>query len=208
VTVKLDPAVLSPADVYRLMIGIITPRPIAWVSTISPQGVTNLAPFSFFNGVGANPPAIVFCPVNRKDGSKKDTVLNIEASGELVVNVVPYAAREAMNATSEELPHEVSEFERCGVASLPSERVKPPRVQQSPVALECVRHQIVHVGEGPLAANVIIARIVLMHVADELLDDKGRIAPRALDTIGRLGGSGYARTTDLFFMPRPGMKSE
>jgi flavin reductase (DIM6/NTAB) family NADH-FMN oxidoreductase RutF len=201
---KLDPAALAARDMYRLMIGFITPRPIAWVSTISPAGVTNLAPFSFFNGVAASPPTIVFSPVNRRDGSKKDTVLNIEASGEFVVNVVPHAARELMNCSSEELPYEVSEFEHCGVTPIPSERVRPPRVAESPVQLECTLHQLVRVGEGPLAANLIIGRIVLVHLADGLTDDKGRIDPRALDTIGRMGGSGYVRTTDLFFMPRPG----
>lgn len=200
---KLDPAALAARDMYRVMIGLITPRPIAWVSTISPAGVTNLAPFSFFNGVAASPPTLVFSPVNRRDGSKKDTVVNIEASGEFVVNVVSYAARELMNATSEDLPYEESEFERCGVTPLPSERVRPPRVAESPVQLECALHQIVRVGEGPLAANLIIGRILLMHLADGLIDDKGRIDPRALDTIGRMGGSGYTRTTDLFSMPRP-----
>ena len=170
--------------------------------------MTNLAPFSFFNGVAASPPTIVFSPVNRRDGSKKDTVLNIEANGEFVVNIVPYAARELMNATSEELPHEVSEFERCGVAAVPSERVRPPRVEASPVHLECKLHQIVRVGEGPLAANLIIGRIVLVHLADGLIDDKGRIDPRALDVIGRMGGSSYTRTTELFSMPRPKEKPE
>jgi flavin reductase (DIM6/NTAB) family NADH-FMN oxidoreductase RutF len=203
---KLDPAALAARDVYRLMIGVITPRPIAWVSTVSPGGVTNLAPFSFFAGVSANPPTIVFSPVNRADGSKKDTVLNIEASGEFVVNIVSYAAREAMNATSEELPYEVSEIDRAGVATLPSERVRPPRVAEAPVQLECVLHQLVPVGAGPLAANLIIGRIVLIHVVDRALDDKGRVDPRVLDTIGRMGGTSYARTTDLFSLPRPGSK--
>lgn len=204
----LDPAALAARDTYRLLIGVITPRPIAWVSTISPAGITNLAPFSFFNGVAASPPTIVFSVVNRRDGSKKDTVLNVEATGEMVVNIVSYAEREPMNATSEELPYEVSEFEKCGVAAIPSERVKPPRVAASPAQLECVLHQIVRVGEGPLASNLIIGRIVLIHLADGLLDDKGRIDPRALDSIGRIGGTGFARTTDLFSLPRPGGKYE
>src|SRR5262245_3215421 len=130
---KIDPTQLRPAEVYRLMVGVITPRPIAWVTTASPAGITNLAPFSFFNGVAASPPTLVFCPVNRRDGSKKDTVVNIEAIGEFVVNVVPYALREAMNASSEELPYEVSELDRSGLTAAPSERVKPPRIAESPV---------------------------------------------------------------------------
>ncbi len=200
---KLDPSQQPPAAVYRLMIGVITPRPIAWVTTVSPAGITNLAPFSFFNGVAANPPTIVFSPVNRRDGSKKDTVRNIEANGEFVVNVVTYDSRALMNCTSEDLPYEVSEIERCGVPTLPSERVKPPRVAVSPVQMECVLHQIVNVGEGPLAANLVIGRILLMHVDDRVLDPDGRVDPRALDTIGRIGGDAYARTTDLFSLPRP-----
>lgn len=200
---RFDPAQLRPGEIYRLMIGVITPRPIAWVSTVSPAGITNLAPFSFFNGVAANPPTLVFSPVNRRDGSRKDTVRNIEASGEFVVNVVTWDAREAMNCSSEDLPYEVSEFERCGVATLPSERVRPPRVAASPVQMECVLHQLVPVGDGPLAAQVVIGRILLVHVDERVLDPQGRVDPRALDTIGRMGGDGYVRTTDLFSMPRP-----
>jgi flavin reductase (DIM6/NTAB) family NADH-FMN oxidoreductase RutF len=200
---KLDPAAERPGDVYRLMIGVITPRPIAWVSTVAPDGVTNLAPFSFFAGVSANPATVVFSPVNHRDGSKKDTVRNLEANGEFVVSVVPYALREAMNATSEELPYGVSEIERCGIATVPSERVRPPRVAGAPVHMECVVHQIVRVGDGPLAANMVIGRVLLFHVDDAVLDEAGRVDPRRLDTIGRLGGDGYARTTDLFALPRP-----
>lgn len=200
---KIDPTALPPRDMYRLMIGVITPRPIAWVSTLSPRGITNLAPYSFFNGVAANPPTVVFSAVNRRDGSKKDTVLNIEASGQFVVNIVSHDARVAMNASSEELPYEISEFESCGVTAIPSEQIAPPRVGESLVQMECVLHQLVHVGSGPLAANVVIGRIVLMHVDDRVLGADGGVDPRALDTIGRMGGEGYARTTDLFFLPRP-----
>lgn len=200
---EIDPATLRAGDVYRLMISVITPRPIAWVSTVSSDGVANLAPFSFFAGVGASPPALAFSAVNHRDGSRKDTVVNVEATGELVVNVVPFAARAAMNATSEDLPRGVNEFDHCGVAPAPSVRVRPPRVAHAPVSLECVLHQIVRVGEGPLAANLVVARIVYVHVADAVLDADGRVDPAALDTIGRLGGDGYTRTTDRFAMPRP-----
>lgn len=200
---QIDPAALAPRDVYQLMIGAITPRPIAWVSTLSPNGIANLAPFSFFNGVAASPPALVFSPVNRRDGTKKDTVRNLEQTPELVVNVVDFASRELMNATSAELDYEVSELERCGVPSAPSVKVRPPRVATSPVSFECVVHQIVPVGEGPFAANLVIARILLVHVADRVRTADGRLDPAALDTIGRLGGDGYARTTDRFAMPRP-----
>jgi flavin reductase (DIM6/NTAB) family NADH-FMN oxidoreductase RutF len=190
-------------ETYRLLVGLITPRPIAWVSTVSPGGVTNLAPFSFFNGVAANPPTLLFSVVNRRDGSKKDTVRNIEATGELVVNLVSHDLREAMNATSAELPYEESELELAGLTPLPSERVRPPRIKEAKVHMECVLHDIVRVGEGPLSANVILARILLVHLDDDVVDANGRIDPRRLDTIGRMGNDTYVRTTDLFDMPRP-----
>src|SRR6185503_2724433 len=122
---QIDPAATAPRDFYRLMIGCIVPRPIAWVSSVSPRGVPNLAPFSFFNGVAANPPTLIFSPVNRRDGSKKDTVLNIEKTPEFVVNVVSFDQAAPMNACSEEFPYETSEFEKCGLTPLASEKVKP-----------------------------------------------------------------------------------
>ena len=200
----LDPASTPPRDVYRLMISCITPRPIAWVSSISPRGIPNLAPYSFFNGVGANPPSVVFCPVNRRDGSKKDTLLNIEATPEFVINIVPYSLAKPMNETSAELPYEVNEFESAGMTAVPSIKVKAPRVKEAPVHLECVLHQIVPVGTGALGANLVIGRIVWIEVADRVLGADGQIDPGKLDTIGRMGGSLYARTTDIFELPRPG----
>jgi flavin reductase (DIM6/NTAB) family NADH-FMN oxidoreductase RutF len=194
----------APRDLYRHLISCIMPRPIAWVSTISPRGIPNLAPFSFFNGIGANPPTILFCPVNHRDGSKKDTLINIEATPEFVVNMVPFSLARPMNETSAELPYEVNEFETAQVTAVPALKVKPPRVKDSPVYLECVLHQIVKVGEGALGANVVIGRIVCMEISDAVLGADGLIDPRKLDAIGRMGGSLYARTTDLFELPRPG----
>jgi flavin reductase (DIM6/NTAB) family NADH-FMN oxidoreductase RutF len=201
---KIDPALLGIRQSYRMMIGLITPRPIAWVSSVSPGGVVNVAPFSFFNGVAASPPTLMFSAVNRRDGTPKDTVRNVEATGQFVVNVVSFDQREAMNATSEDLPYDVSELERCGLTPVASERVGPPRLAGVKAAFECERYQIVRVGEGPLAANLIIGRIVMIHVDDRVIDPAGQVDPRALDTIGRLGGDGYVRTTDLFHLPRPG----
>ncbi len=201
---RIDPAQLPPRETYRVMIGLITPRPIAWVSTVSPRGIPNLAPFSFFNGVAADPPTVAFSVVNRRDGSKKDTALNIETTPEFVVNIASFSNRLAVNASSEELPYESSEFAACGLTPEPSERVRPPRVKEAPAHLECVLHQIVEVGKGPLAANLIIGRIVLVHVDDRVLDGHGQIDPALLDTIARMGGDDYARTTDRFSLPRPG----
>ena len=200
---RLDFAALRPRDAYGWMISTILPRPIAWVSTISADGKTNLAPFSFFQGVTANPPTLLFCPVNDRSGNKKDTVRNIEQVPEFVVNLVSFDLAGQMNATSAALPYGESEFERCGVAPAPSERVRPPRVAAAAVAFECTLDRIVLVGEGPLAANVVFGRIQVVHVADAVLGPDGKPDPAKLDLIGRMGGDGYTRTRDRFEIERP-----
>ncbi|OHE89551.1 MAG: flavin reductase [Verrucomicrobia bacterium RIFCSPLOWO2_12_FULL_64_8] len=199
----LEFAKLPAREVYGWMISTITPRPIAWVSTISAAGRTNLAPFSFFQGVTANPPTLLFVPVNNRDGGKKDTVRNIEEVPEFVVNLVPFALAETMNATSASLPYGESEFEKFGIAGTPSIRVRPPRVAAAPVAFECTLDRIVDVGEGPLAARVVFGRIQLVHLSDAMLGADGRVDPAKLDTIGRMGGESYCRTTERFALKRP-----
>lgn len=199
----LDFATLKPRDVYGWMISTILPRPIAWVSTISPDGKTNLAPFSFFQGVTANPPTLMFVPVNDRFGNKKDTVRNIEQVPEFVVNLVPFALAEQMSNSSALLPYGESEFERFGIESTPSQRVRPPRVTAAPVAFECTLDRFVHLGEGPLAANVVFGRIHLVHVSDAVIGPDGGPDPAKLDLIGRMGGDTYARTTDRFDLERP-----
>jgi flavin reductase (DIM6/NTAB) family NADH-FMN oxidoreductase RutF len=199
----LDFSQLRPRDAYAWMISTILPRPIAWVSTISADGKTNLAPFSFFQGVTSNPPTLMFVPVNDRAGNKKDTVRNLEQVPEFVVNLVSFALAEQMNSTSALLPYGESEFETFGIAAAPSERVRPPRVAAAPVAFECTLHQVVPIGEGPLAANVVFGRIQLAHVRDEVLGADGKADPEKLDLIGRMGGDGYARTTERFAIKRP-----
>ena len=151
---ELDPDSLNTRTMYEWMIHSILPRPIAWVSTVSISGVTNLAPFSFFQGVCARPPTLMFCPVNHRDGSSKDTLRNIEATGEFVVNTVSAADAEAMNATSAMLGFEESEFERFGLAAVPSVMVRPPRVASASVAFECRLDRIIRVSEGPAGGNI------------------------------------------------------
>jgi flavin reductase (DIM6/NTAB) family NADH-FMN oxidoreductase RutF len=202
--VLLDFTTLPAREAYSWLIGTITPRPIAWVSTVSTAGRTNLAPFSFFNAVCAHPPTLMFSPVNHPDGRQKDTVRNIEAVPEFVVSLVPFALAEQMSATSAALPPDESEFERCVVVAAPSTRVRPPRVAAAPVAFECALDRIVTLGEGPLAANVIFGRILLAHVSDAVLGPDGRPDPAKLDLVGRLGGDRYARTREVFTIPRPG----
>jgi len=198
-----DPATTSIRDFYRHMIACITPRPIAWVSTISPGNIPNLAPFSFFNGVGANPPAVIFSPTNRRDGTPKDTLVNVEKTGQFVVNVVSESCARHMNGTSAEVDYDISEFELCGLTPLPSLRVRPPRVKEAMVQMECELVEVVHVGSGPLAANIVIGRIVVMHVDETVLDAQGQIDPDKLATIGRMGGNLYSRTKDRFELDRP-----
>ena len=200
---RLDFTTLKPRDAYGWMVSTIMPRPIAWVSTISADGKTNLAPFSFFQGVCANPPTLMFVPVNTRSGAKKDTTRNLEEVPECVVNLVPFALAEQMNACAAMLPHGESEFEKFGIASAPSERVRPPRVAAAPVAFECTLDRFVHIGEGPLAANVVFARILVAHVSEAVLGADGHADPAKLDLIGRLGGESYTRTTGIFSIERP-----
>ncbi len=199
----LDFSTLKPRDAYGWMISTILPRPIAWVSTISPDGRTNLAPFSFFQGVTANPPTLMFVPVNTRDGTKKDTVRNIELTREFVINLVPFALAEAMNQSAAMLPYGESEFEKFGIAAAPSSRVRPPRVAGAPVAFECTLDRIICIGEGALAANVIFGRIQVAHVADAAIGADGHPDPDKLDLIGRMGGDAYTRIRDRFEMERP-----
>jgi flavin reductase (DIM6/NTAB) family NADH-FMN oxidoreductase RutF len=199
----LDFSALPPRDAYQWMVTTILPRPIAWVSTISAAGQTNLAPFSFFQGVCANPPTLMFVPVNNRQGGKKDTVRNIEAVPEFVVNLVSRALAEEMNATSALLPYGESEFEKFGVASAQSDHVRPLRVAAAPVAFECRLDRIVRLGEGPLAANVIFGRILAAHIRDDVLGADGNPDSRKLDLVGRLGGEDYTTTRDVFSLIRP-----
>lgn len=199
----LDFASLLPRDAYGWMTSTILPRPIAWVSTVSPEGKTNLAPFSFFQGITANPPTLMFVPVNNREGQPKDTLRNIEATREFVVNVVPFAMAEPMNACAALLPYGESEFEAFGIEAAPSTRVRPPRVAGSPAAFECVLHSVVRIGEGAGAANVVFGRILGMHVADAVLGADGLPDAGKLDLVGRLGGEDYARTHERFALKRP-----
>lgn len=200
----IQPDELSVRQMYSYLVGMITPRPIAWVSTISAAGVTNLAPFSFFNGVSAKPAALCFSAVNNRDGSPKDTIRNIESVGEFVVNVVPAALAAAMNQTSFEYPPDESEIDAVGIEIQPSQLVRPPRVKASPIQIECQLLQIVRVGEGAAAGNLVVGKILLAHVADMVLNPNGEIDPALVDTIGRMGASDYCWTRERFAMPRPG----
>ena len=199
----LDPADLSPQDFYQFITRAVIPRPIGWVSTLSADGRANVAPYSFFNLVAANPPTVIFSSTAGRDGTQKDSFRNVEQVPEFVCNIVSFDAAEKMNQTSASLPHGASEFDFAGLTPAASERVRPPRVAEARVHLECVVTQVVPVGQGPMSAQVVFGRIVLMHVDDALMTD-GRIDPAKLDAVGRLGGNGYCRTGDRFELERPG----
>jgi flavin reductase (DIM6/NTAB) family NADH-FMN oxidoreductase RutF len=199
----IDTATTDPVRVYHLLTGIVTPRPIAWVTTVSPAGVVNLAPFSFFNAFGANPPVVVFSPTLRRDRSKKDTLLNLERVPEFVVNAATADLAAAVNATSAELPPDDSEVSHAGLATAPSVHVRPPRVAASPAALECRVRQIVPLGDGPIAGNLVIGDVLAIHVTDDVLDAAGRVDPRRLRTVARLGADFWCHTSDLFEQKRP-----
>jgi flavin reductase (DIM6/NTAB) family NADH-FMN oxidoreductase RutF len=199
----IDVGSTDVVTVYRALVSVVVPRPIAWVTTVDDRGRVNLAPFSFFNAFGANPPIVVFSPTLRRDGTKKDTLLNLEAVGEFVLNAAVDSLAEKLNATSAELPRGTSEVEHAGLTLAPSAKVKPPRVSESPVHLECRVRQLMSIGDGPIAANLVIGEVVLIHIEERVLDASGQVDPRKLRAIARLGGSDYCRTGDLFQMERP-----
>jgi flavin reductase (DIM6/NTAB) family NADH-FMN oxidoreductase RutF len=199
----IDVALADARTIYQTLIGVVTPRPIARVTTVDTSGCINLAPFSFFNTFGGIPPVVVFAPNRKRDGSKTDTLRNIEATGEFVINAAVADLGKQVNLSSKELPPGESEVELTGLTPLPSQRVKPPRLQESPVHLECVLRQVIQIGKDASSANLVIGEVVLMHVADAALDDRGAIDPRKLRTIARLGGDYYCHTNDLFEMKKP-----
>ena len=196
---ELDP---RTDDVYQALIGIVTPRPIAWVTTISHAGVVNLAPFSFFNVFGGQPAIVAFSPALKPDGSKKDTLRNIEANGEFVINVATSELAAQVNLSSTALDYDDSEVTLTGLTTIPSVTVKPPRIQESPAHLECVLRQLLSFGTHPGAPTMVIGQVVRIHIADDALTD-GLPDPRKLRTIGRLGQNYWCHTSGLFEQPRP-----
>lgn len=200
---NIDPAATEVVNVYKLLIGSIVPRPIAFVSTVSADGVLNLSPFSFFTAVSARPPVIGFSPMIGLDGRRKDTRNNAEATGEFVVNVVSESFGERMVQTSADVPPETDEFELGGFTPAPSERVGVPRVAESRVAMECRLVQIVDVGSGPMSGSFVMGEVLCFHVDDAIIENF-RIDADALAAIGRMAGNSYTRTADRFDMARPG----
>ncbi len=195
----IDPARSSPREVYQFLSSCVIPRPIAWVTTRSPSGVVNAAPFSFFNIVGADPP-IVMIAVGRHSGGRKDTARNIQETREFGVSIVTESLAREMNATSAPFPPDVSEIKQEGLHLEPGRKISTPLIARSPVRLECKVSHWIEIGNGP--TDVIFGEVVLMNVSDEVLDN-GRISAVKLKAIGRLGGDQYCTTGDMFELARP-----
>lgn len=189
-------------DVYRLIITFVNPRPIALVSSVAADGVRNLAPFSFYNMVSANPPICIVCPSRKRGGEKKDTLGNIEATGEFVVAAVTADMAAKQNQASAPYPPEVDEFTAAGFTPAPATRVRPALVAESPVNCEYALERIVDFGAQAGAGAVIFGRLLAIHVQDGYLTADGLLDPEKLQTIGRMGGETYCRTTDRFDLPR------
>jgi flavin reductase (DIM6/NTAB) family NADH-FMN oxidoreductase RutF len=198
---QLDPDHLSQQAMYKLLIGAVVPRPIAWVASISAAGQPNLAPFSYFNIACSAPPMLLFCPQRRPDGTPKDTLRNVSASGEFVLHIVSEGLVEPMNQSAADYPYGMDEFTQAGLPSAASLRVHPPRIADAVVAFECRVEQIVPLGE-PISGEIVIGRVLLVHLRDEVYQD-GHIVLDALKPVGRLAGNDYARVTETFTLPRP-----
>ena len=198
----IDPETAGFFNLYKVMVGAIVPRPIAFVSTVSPDGIYNLAPFSFFTAASVNPPVVCFCPLRNGQGRPKDTLSNIERTGEFVVNIVSEEFVEQMNMTSAELPPEVDEFRLSGLTPVPSDLVKAPRVQESHVSMECRLFRIFEISDKPSGGSIVAGEIVRLHVDDDCIENY-RIVQEKLNAIGRMAGATYVRTADRFDLARP-----
>jgi flavin reductase (DIM6/NTAB) family NADH-FMN oxidoreductase RutF len=200
----INPAEHPADDIYKLMIGVIVPRPIAFVSTVDGAGIRNLAPFSYFTGCSSNPPVVCFCcAVRPGPRPQKDTLVNIEATGEFVVNIVSEEFAAQMNLCAAEAPPDVDEFALSGLTPVASDRVRPPRVAESKVNMECRLREIVRVSQRPGGGNLVLGEVLRFHVRDEIMIGDYKIDPDKLNAIGRMGGPAYTRTHDRFEMQRP-----
>jgi flavin reductase (DIM6/NTAB) family NADH-FMN oxidoreductase RutF len=190
---------LDVIDGYKLTTGLIVPRPIGWIGTISTAGVPNLAPFSFFNAVSGRPPTFVFAPGKT---TRRDTLDNVRTIGEFTVNIVTIEVAEAMNASSASFDPDVDEFAACGLTAVPSSTIRPPMVGECKANIECVVTQIVDVGDPALGNSLVIGEAVEFHVDDALLDGT-RVDQAELRAVGRHAGNAYSLATDLFELVRP-----
>lgn len=194
--ISIDPSAIPISELHQHLVSAVAPRPIAFVSTIDEEGNANLAPYSFFNVFSSNPPTAVFSSNRRvSNNTTKDTLANVHNTGEAVINVVNYPMTRQMALASIEYPTDVNEFEKAGFTPVASERVKPFRVKESPVQMECRVKDIVTLGEGGGAGHLVICEIVQLHIDEHILDEKGKIDPHKIDLVGRMGRAFYTRAS-------------
>lgn len=209
---NVDPNELEIAQRYKLLIGTIGPRPIAVVSTISPDGKSNLAPFSFFAGVGSNPMTLLFCPANDNEGNEKDSLRNAKpesegGTGQFAVCVATAGIIKPVAVAAEPLAHGESEYDLSGLTPIPCDSIRAPRVKESPVCFECETVSVTRTNPGaPAGGNVVLGRVVRIHVEDRLLNERMHTDQGALDLVGRMGGLSYCHTRDRFEL-KPGIAS-
>jgi len=196
---KIKPGELSKSQAYKLLISALIPRPIALVSTISPDGVVNVAPFSFFGGISSKPPIIYISIDRKRDGDKKDTLKNIEYTGDFVVNMVSEEIAEKMNICAVDFPYGMSEAEIAGLTPVQSESVKSPRILESPINFECKVLKMIEIGDAP--NTVVFGEILLFNIRDEIIEN-GVVNPEKLRIVGRLGGNLYTIVDNIFEMKR------
>jgi len=201
----IDPKSIPIPELHGYLLGSVAPRPIGFVSTIDQAGKVNLSPFSFFNAFSVNPPILIFSPALRvRDKTPKHSLENVQDHPEVVVNIVSYAMVQQMSLSSTEYEKGVNEFIKSGFTEVPSQKVKPPRVGEAPVAFECKVQNVIPLGEEGGAGNLVVSEIVLVHIKDEILDGAGQIDPVKMDPVARLGGDWYARVNEqLFQVPKP-----
>lgn len=204
--ISFDPNKLLTKDLHKLLLTAVAPRPIAFASTIDSRGNVNLSPFSYFNVFSSNPPILIFSPSRRvRDNSTKHTLQNSDETREVVINMVDYSIVEQMSDSSKDYPKGVNEFNETGLTEVKSLKVKPPRVLESPVSFECVVDNIISLGENGGAGQLVIAKVVHIHVNSDLLDRNGEVDPTKLDLVARLGGDWYSRVTkeSMFTINKP-----
>ena len=205
-TRTINPADLSVPELHGILLSSVSPRPIAFASTIDKDGNINLSPFSFFNVFSTNPPIMVFSPARRgRENTTKHTLDNVEEVKEVVINIVSYDMVQQMSLASSEFPKGVNEFVKSGFTEVPSETIRPPRVKESPVSFECKVNDIIHLGYEGGAGNLVICEVQRIHINERILNEEGKIDPNKIDTVARMGGFWYCRASggSLFQIPKP-----
>lgn len=203
---KIIPGEIKTAQLHAYLLGSVSPRPICFASTIDEDGVPNLSPFSFFNVFGSKPPVLIFSPARRvRDNTVKHTLENVYANKEVVINVVSYDMVQQASLASCEYPKGVNEFEKSGFTPVASDMVKPFRVKESPVSIECKVTQVIETGQEGGAGNLVICEVLCMHIDDRVLNEEGKIDPNKIDLVARMGGDYYCRASGsaIFEVPKP-----